>query len=73
MRESFEQVFKLGPRDLGLELVYDVAHNIAKIEEHTVDGKKTKALRPPQGRHPGLSAAITRSCRRPTGRRASRC
>ena len=42
VRESFEQVFKLGPRDLGLELVYDVAHNIAKIEEHTVDGKKMK-------------------------------
>ena len=42
VRESFEQVFKLGPRDLGLELVYDVAHNIAKIEEHTVDGRKMK-------------------------------
>jgi tRNA-splicing ligase RtcB len=42
VRESFEQVFKLGPRDLGLDLVYDVAHNIAKIEEHTVDGKKMK-------------------------------
>ncbi len=42
VRESFEQVFKLGPRDLGLELVYDVAHNIAKIEDHTVDGKKMK-------------------------------
>ncbi|MCL4500575.1 MAG: RtcB family protein [Deltaproteobacteria bacterium] len=42
VRESFEQVFKLGPKGLGLELVYDVAHNIAKIEEHTVDGKKMK-------------------------------
>ena len=42
VRESFEQVFQLGPRDLGLELVYDVAHNIAKIEEHLVDGKKMK-------------------------------
>ena len=56
VRESFEQVFKLGPRDLGLELVYDVAHNIAKIEEHTVDGKKHEGVPPPQGRHPGLSA-----------------
>ena len=27
-----------------LSLVYDVAHNIAKIEEHMVDGKKTKLL-----------------------------
>jgi len=42
VRESFEQVFKLGPRDLGLELVYDVAHNIAKIETHTVDGQPRK-------------------------------
>ncbi|MCK9375453.1 MAG: RtcB family protein [Syntrophobacterales bacterium] len=42
VRESFEQVFKLGPRDLGLDLVYDVAHNIAKLETHTVEGKPRK-------------------------------
>lgn len=42
VRESFEQVLKMGPRDLGLELVYDVAHNIAKIEEHVINGKKQK-------------------------------
>ncbi len=42
VRESFEQVFKLGPRDLGLDLVYDVAHNIAKLETHTVDGRPRK-------------------------------
>ena len=42
VRESFEQVFQMGPRDLGLELVYDVCHNIAKIETHTVDGKPRK-------------------------------
>ena len=42
VRESFEQVLQMGPKDLGLELVYDVAHNIAKIEEHEVDGKKRK-------------------------------
>jgi tRNA-splicing ligase RtcB len=42
VRESFEQVLQMGPRDLGLELVYDVAHNIAKIEEHQVHGKKKK-------------------------------
>ncbi|MBM4284952.1 MAG: RtcB family protein [Deltaproteobacteria bacterium] len=42
VRESFERALKLGPRDLGLELVYDVAHNIAKIETHTVDGKTKK-------------------------------
>ncbi len=42
VRESFEQVLQMGPRDLGLELVYDVAHNIAKIETHPVDGKPRK-------------------------------
>jgi tRNA-splicing ligase RtcB len=42
VRESFEQVFRLGPRALGLELVYDVAHNIAKIETHTVEGQPRK-------------------------------
>ena len=64
VRESFEQVFKLGPWDLGLELVYYVAHNIAKIEEHTVDGKKMKVCIHRKGDE-GLSAAP--SCpRRPT-------
>jgi len=42
VRESFERVFRMGPRDLGLELVYDVCHNIAKIETHTVEGKPRK-------------------------------
>jgi tRNA-splicing ligase RtcB len=42
VRESFEQVFEMGPRDLGLELVYDVAHNIAKIETHEVEGRQVK-------------------------------
>jgi len=38
-RECF--VRTLGKRlpEIGLELVYDVAHNIAKIERHTLDGK----------------------------------
>lgn len=42
VRETFEQVFKKGPRDLKLDLIYDVCHNIAKIENHQVDGKKKK-------------------------------
>ena len=42
VRETFEQVFHKGPRDLKLDLIYDVCHNIAKIETHTVNGKKTK-------------------------------
>jgi len=41
-RESFSTVFGKSAEQLGMRQVYDVAHNIAKIEEHTVDGKKIK-------------------------------
>jgi tRNA-splicing ligase RtcB len=41
-RETFQRLFGLGPRDLRMNLVYDVCHNIAKKEEHTVDGKKRR-------------------------------
>jgi len=34
------RVLGIGPRDLGLNLVYDVCHNIAKKETHVIDGKK---------------------------------
>jgi len=40
VRESFGEVMKRSEQDTGLELIYDVTHNIAKIEEHDVDGKK---------------------------------
>ncbi|MBI4288350.1 MAG: RtcB family protein [Chloroflexi bacterium] len=40
-RESFTQVFGQSAQQLGLRLVYDVAHNMAKVEEHRVDGKRT--------------------------------
>jgi len=39
-REVFERFFGRSWRDLGMELVYDVAHNIAKFEEYEVNGKK---------------------------------
>jgi tRNA-splicing ligase RtcB len=42
VRETFEQVFRKGPKDLKLDLIYDVCHNIAKIESHTIDGKTLK-------------------------------
>ncbi len=41
-RESFQKVFKKTIEELGLELIYDVSHNIVKIEEHEVDGKRMK-------------------------------
>ncbi len=40
VRESFKAVFHKDPEDLGLKLIYDVAHNIAKIEKHVVEGKE---------------------------------
>jgi tRNA-splicing ligase RtcB (3'-phosphate/5'-hydroxy nucleic acid ligase) len=44
VRQSFQEVFHEDPEKYGLKLVYDVAHNIAKTETHTVDesGKKRK-------------------------------
>ncbi|MGC8479663.1 MAG: RtcB family protein [Candidatus Micrarchaeia archaeon] len=39
IRKSFEEVFKNDYEALGMELLYDVAHNIAKYEEHKVEGK----------------------------------
>lgn len=39
VRKSFEKVFKRDAESLGLNLVYDVAHNIAKFERHKVDGE----------------------------------
>ena len=38
-RESFHQVFDKSWTEMGIKQVYDVAHNIAKIERHTVEGK----------------------------------
>lgn len=40
--ETFMKVLKMSPRDLGMRTVYDVAHNIVKIEEHVIDGEKKK-------------------------------
>lgn len=42
VRETFEQVFRAGVGKLGLSLVYDVCHNIAKLERHTVKGKQSQ-------------------------------
>jgi tRNA-splicing ligase RtcB len=39
-RECFIKVFSKSQRELGMEQVYDVCHNMAKIEEHTIEGKK---------------------------------
>jgi tRNA-splicing ligase RtcB len=44
VKESFMNVFATGPRTIGMSLIYDVAHNIAKLEEHIVNGQKRKLV-----------------------------
>ena len=43
-RKSFERVFNQTESDLEMKLVYDVSHNIAKVEKHKVDGKERKVV-----------------------------
>lgn len=40
----FENMFKNSASALGIRLVYDQAHNIAKFEDHVIAGKKQKVL-----------------------------
>jgi len=42
VRESFCEVLGKSVDRLGMRQIYDVAHNIAKIEEHIVDGRTIK-------------------------------
>jgi len=39
-RLAFENALDRAPRDIGLHTIYEVAHNIAKFETHTVDGRE---------------------------------
>lgn len=43
-RQAFAKQFKMTPDDLDMHVIYDVSHNIAKIEEHIVDGKPKTLL-----------------------------
>jgi tRNA-splicing ligase RtcB len=69
IREVFSDVWQRDPVELGLHMVYDVAHNTAKLEEHEVDGERRQLLVHRKGAtrafgpgHPGLPA-----CYRTTG------
>jgi len=44
VREVFSNVFERSSEDLGMNQVYDVAHNIAKLEYHRIDGKSRQVL-----------------------------
>jgi tRNA-splicing ligase RtcB len=64
-KKAFLEALSIAPRELGFALVYDVCHNIAKFEEHTVEDRKrlvcvlrkgaTRAFGPG---HPALPEAL---------------
>jgi len=39
-RKSFERIFNMSWQEMGMHLIYDVAHNIANIEKYVIDGKE---------------------------------
>jgi tRNA-splicing ligase RtcB len=64
VRRTFEYVLGRGAKKLGLELVYDVCHNIAKFETHEVNGQQQEvvvhrkgATRAFPAHHPNVPAA----------------
>ena len=44
VREVMGRVFGKDPRELGLGVIYDVCHNTAKLERHTVDGESLELV-----------------------------
>ena len=44
VRESFEVTLKLSPKEAFLPMVYEVANNIAKVENHTIDGVEKEVI-----------------------------
>jgi tRNA-splicing ligase RtcB len=64
VRDTFEQIFGQGADKLGIDLIYDVCHNIAKFETHEINGRPRKvvvhrkgATRAFPARHPKVPAA----------------
>merc|ERR1719326_248969 len=44
VRQAFAKLFESTPDDLDMHVIYDVSHNIAKVEQHMVDGKLKSLL-----------------------------
>jgi tRNA-splicing ligase RtcB len=42
VRESFEKILRNSAENMDMNIIYDVCHNIAKLEEHEIEGKKRK-------------------------------
>lgn len=71
IRDAFSAVFGRSPRELDMHQVYDVAHNIATVEQHLVDGEPRRLLVHRKGStrafppgHPDLPA-VYQSCGQP--------
>jgi len=43
-RQAFEKILGKSADSMDMRLIYDVAHNIAKIEEHSIDGQRAKVF-----------------------------
>lgn len=43
-RQAFAKMFKTSPDDLDMHVIYDVSHNIAKVEEHMFEGRPKTLL-----------------------------
>ena len=43
-RQAFAKMFHTTPDDLDMHVIYDVSHNIAKVEEHVVQGRRKRLL-----------------------------
>jgi tRNA-splicing ligase RtcB (3'-phosphate/5'-hydroxy nucleic acid ligase) len=44
VREAFSRALRGGGRDRSLDLLYDLAHNIAKFEDHEFEGRRRRLL-----------------------------
>eukprot|EP00668_Euglena_longa_P048418 GGOE01065486.1.p1 GENE.GGOE01065486.1~~GGOE01065486.1.p1 ORF type:complete len:599 (-),score=191.04 GGOE01065486.1:157-1914(-) len=44
VRKSFQEVFGRTPEELDMHQIYDVCHNVAKYEDHTIDGEVKRVL-----------------------------
>ena len=69
IREVFSRLFRRSPEELGMRMVYDVAHNTAKLEKHLIDGVERRGAGAPQGGDPLLRAGHARPPRLLPGNR----
>ena len=44
VRNAFSKILGQSPEALGMDIVYDVCHNIGKVEEHVIDGARAKVV-----------------------------